>query len=292
MVSEVAGVVITFVDVSELKCVEQALRASEERFAKAFHSGPAPLCIADAATGRMLDVNDAWVAAYGYTRAESIGRTSSELGIVASEVERRHGIEAALHAEVSELHAVGKNGKPLVMVVRATAVEFAGHRCVMSASMDVTDRKRAEQEAREGRAKLEAALASMTDAVFISNAEGRFVEFNEAFATFHRFPSKAACAKTLAEYPEFLEVFLPDGTLAPLDQWAVPRALRGETVTNAEYGLRRKDTGERWVGSYSFAPIRDENHAILGSVVVGRDITDAKRAEDAIRESEAVLRGI
>ena len=140
---------------------------------------------------------------------------------------------------------------------------------------------------RESRAKLEAALGSMTDAVFISDSEGRFIEFNDAFATYHRFKNKAECSKTFAEYPDILDVFLADGMLAPLDMWAVPRALRGETATNAEYTLRRKDTGETWVGSYSFGPIRDKDGAIVGSVVVGRDITERKQAEERIRASLA-----
>jgi PAS domain S-box-containing protein len=143
-------------------------------------------------------------------------------------------------------------------------------------------REAAAEEIRESRAKLEAALASMTDAVFISDAQGRFIEFNDAFATYHRFKSKSECAKTFAQYPDILDVFLADGTLAPLDMWAVPRALRGETASNAEYTLRRKDTGETWVGSYSFAPIRGKNGAITGSVVVGRDITERKRAQEAL----------
>jgi signal transduction histidine kinase len=88
----------------------------------------------------------------------------------------------------------------------------------------------------------------------------------------------------------FLDVFLPNGELAPLDQWAVPRALRGETATNSEYTLRRKDTGETWVGSYSFAPIRGQDDVIVGSVVVGRDITEQKKAEKALQESELFLK--
>jgi len=146
--------------------------------------------------------------------------------------------------------------------------------------------EKAEQELREHRAKLDAALASMTDAVFISDVAGRFHHFNEAFATFHRFKNKSECAQTFAEYPEILEVYLPDGGPAPLEMWAVPRALRGENATNAEYTLRRKDTGETWVGSYSFGPIRDNEGKIVGSVVVGRDITDRKQAEQALLRSE------
>jgi len=148
---------------------------------------------------------------------------------------------------------------------------------------DVTERKRAEAAVRENRARLDAALASMTDAVFISDSEGRLVDFNDAFASFHRFPSKAECARTLREYPAFLEAFVGSETEpAPLERWAVSRALRGESATGAEYTLRRKDTGESWVGSYSFAPIRSQDGAIVGSVVVGRDVTQKKAIEQEI----------
>jgi signal transduction histidine kinase len=145
---------------------------------------------------------------------------------------------------------------------------------------EIDARKKMGEELTESKARLEAALASMTDAVFISDTAGRFIDFNDAFASFHRFGNKAECARTLAEYPDILDVFMPNGGLAPLEMWAVPRALRGETVTNAEYTLRRKDTGETWVGSYSFSPIRDKDGVIVGSVVVGRDITDRKRAQE------------
>jgi signal transduction histidine kinase/DNA-binding response OmpR family regulator len=59
----------------------------------------------------------------------------------------------------------------------------------------------------------------------------------------------------------------------------VPRALRGETSGGAEFVLRRKDTGETWVGNYSYAPIRNPEGAIVGSVVAARDITERKQNE-------------
>lgn len=154
---------------------------------------------------------------------------------------------------------------------------------------EVAERRRAEEAIRESRAKLQAALASMTDAVFISDALGQYIEFNDAFASFYRFRSKDECAGTFAEYPKILDVFMADGSPAPVDMWAVPRALRGETVANAEYTLRRKDTGEIWVGSYSFSPIRDKDGVIVGAVVVARDITEIKKAAEALTRQSAKL---
>ncbi|MDR3629899.1 MAG: PAS domain S-box protein, partial [Desulfocapsaceae bacterium] len=157
-------------------------------------------------------------------------------------------------------------------------------------NQDITESKQKEEALRESRAWLEAALTSMPDAVFISDNAGRFVMVNDAFTSFHRFKHKSDCLNKISEYPDILEVFLPNGTLAPLEMWAVPRALRGETVMNAEYGLRRKDTGDTWFGSYNFGPIRDEHDAIVGSVVVGHDITDKKHAEEALLKTQQELK--
>jgi PAS domain S-box-containing protein len=201
----------------------------------------------------------------------------------------------------------GRGGAALVGAIRHDGRSFGILAVALPLSMAVDDERDLFREVlddlglalsaiegRSNRSKLEAALASMTDAVFISDAEGNFVDFNDAFATFHKFRDRSECARTLSAYPFFLDVFMPDGALARLDQWAVPRALRGEVGSNVEYALKRKDTGEEWVGSYSFSPIRGESGDIVGSVVVARDITEKKRAEDriaqALEEKETLLR--
>ncbi|HWX79949.1 MAG TPA: ATP-binding protein, partial [Steroidobacteraceae bacterium] len=140
---------------------------------------------------------------------------------------------------------------------------------------------------RASRRMFDAALASMTDAVYICDSNGRYVEFNDAFATFHRFKNKFECAKAFTG-SEFLESFAPDGSRVPPDMYSTPLALRGEIGTNVERTLRRKDTGETWVASYSYAPIRDDNGSIVGAVVSARDITERKQAEDAMRSAVAL----
>ncbi len=176
------------------------------------------------------------------------------------------------------------------MLVSTVPLQITGaSKTVLVCAQDITDRKQAETAMGESQAKLEAALASTTDAVFISDAGGRFIHFNDAFVAFYRFGNKEECAKAFAAYPHILDVSWPDGTPAPVDMWAVPRALRGEQATNAQYILRRKDSGEEWAGSYSFGPIRGQDGAIVGSVVIARDVTEQKRAEQALRRQAELI---
>ena len=129
----------------------------------------------------------------------------------------------------------------------------------------------------ESQTKLKTAFENMIDAVFISDAHGNLIDFNDAFVTYHRFENREECSKIIFDCSNILDVFMADGTPVPLDMWAVPRALRGEIGTEVEYTLRRKNTGETWIGSYNFSPIRDNNGVVVGSVVVARDITERKQ---------------
>lgn len=171
-----------------------------------------------------------------------------------------------------------------ISISEAFEIEKAAHAKTLAA-LDLH-----QSELESSNAKLSAALESMNDAVFISDTQGNFIDFNDAFATFHKFKSKMECAKSLKEYPLFLDVYKSDGALANLDEWAVPRALRGETASNQEYILHRKDTGEKWVGSYSLAPVRDKNGEIVGSVVTSRDITAQKQAEEQTKKLNNTLK--
>lgn len=140
-----------------------------------------------------------------------------------------------------------------------------------------------------GNATLAAALQSMTDAVFISDADGNFTASNEACVGFHRLKSSAECPTSIAAYAGIFDVMTPDGEPLPSERSATVRALRGENVVNSDYMLRRKSTGETWVGSYSAAPIRDERGMIIGAVVTARDVTGQRLADQRLRHAYELL---
>jgi PAS domain S-box-containing protein len=153
---------------------------------------------------------------------------------------------------------------------------------------EILEMERARQELSESRAKLQAALFSMTDSVIITDTEGRFLEINDAYATLYRFKTKEECVRSFADFSDLFEVSTIDGEPLTKDMFPTWRALRGETGTNVEYRYRRRDTGESWIGSLSFAPVRAEDGSITGAVITARDVTDRKRSEEALRESEKI----
>jgi len=179
----------------------------------------------------------------------------------------------------------------------ATTLYFSeaqeGAQAIADSAQRLAEQTRAQHMAHEAllanKATLDAAMASMSDAVCISDAQGRFIAFNDAFASFHKFADIAACPASFEQYPPILDMVMADGTPAPIAQWAVPRALRGEAASSVPYQVRRKDTGETWFGSYSFAPIRDAQGAIAGSVVTARDITERRQREQALVQANERL---
>jgi PAS domain S-box-containing protein len=239
-----------------------------------------------------IQVNDAFCSILGYTKDELLGKTFQDVTHPDD-----HEIGKTIFEQLSagkipkfdlEKRYLHKNGNIVWGRVSGSLVRDADNLPynLVAQIIDITENKIAEEALRTSRAKLDAALASMTDAVFISDASGNFIHFNDAFAAFHKFKNKEECAKTFSEYPHILDVYFENGQLAPTEMWAVPRALRGESATNTIFSFRRKDTGEKWIGSFSFSPIHDTKGTVVGSVVVGRDITEQMKAIEALKLSD------
>jgi PAS domain S-box-containing protein len=282
-------------DITERKQAEQALQDNVRLFNDIIDGcGPSAIFLKDR-DGKFITINAPLEKMLGMSRDELKGKTDYDLfPKEVADLYRTHDTKVMATGEAIQVEESADlpDGHHFFLANKFPLVDAAGRLYGVGAiSHDITERKRVEEALRESRAKLKAAFASMTEAIFIADAEGRLIDFNEGFVRYHRFKDREECSRTIADCPRYLDAYFQDGTPAPPQMWAMARALRGETASDVEYMLRRKDTGETWWGSYNFAPIKDEGGRILGAVVAGREITDRKQAEEALRKrAEEALR--
>ncbi|CAN7390606.1 EAL domain-containing protein [Acidovorax sp. LjRoot129] len=138
-------------DIDEAKRAEQRLRQSEERFSRIFHLMPYPMGLSRCSDGRYVDLNPAWEEMLGIPREEAIGSTAVKLGIF-SAVDRERllasegGTGQVSNYEIT-LNPRGRAPRTVLQSMRAT--EFDGEPCWLFSVLDITDRKRNEEQVRE-----------------------------------------------------------------------------------------------------------------------------------------------
>jgi PAS domain S-box-containing protein len=143
----------------------EALRASEERFAKAFRLAPAPMALATFDGFRLLNVNDAFSSVVGYSAPQLIGRGLGALNLATSatafrEFERQLKQAGSVHDFDLQLRC--KDGALIDCMVSAETAEIQGERCILAVFQDVTERKRFEGDL------MSAIEAVMSDASWFS----------------------------------------------------------------------------------------------------------------------------
>lgn len=260
-------------DITEHKQAEAALRESEERFAKAFRSSPYPIVISELESGLCLDANDAAIHMFGYRREEVAGQTVDQLGLWPTPDHRRRFI-----AQLKKMGAVRnveaslrmKSGEYRHCLTSAEQIELNGKTCMVTIGLDVTEQRRAEQALR----LTQFAVDHGADMAFWIDSEARLLYVNDAACQRLGYSRDELLSMTVADID-------PDYQLAIWPQhW---NELRKEGRLRFESRQRAK-TGEIYpteiVANYVSFEGKEYNFAFV------RDISDQKRAETALRDSE------
>ncbi|WP_068830110.1 EAL domain-containing protein [Pseudomonas sp. BMS12] len=141
----------TFRDISERQHSEAALKASQEKFAKAFHSSPDAITITERDSGRYIEVNEGFSRLTGYRPEEVIGRSSSELKVWAHPEERERMIETIIRegrVYHMEMHGQHRDGSIKLVEVSVEPIELNETPCLLLTARDISELKAAQAQVR------------------------------------------------------------------------------------------------------------------------------------------------
>ena len=141
------------------------LRASEEKFARAFHSNPAPMALTSVPEGRFLDVNEAFLKTFGFLRGEMIGRTALEFGFFDDEPRHVAALQDVLaHGKVHDFEArvSTKDGTVRLGVFSGDVIELKGGPVILTVMDDITESRRVEEALRSSHEELERRVEART----------------------------------------------------------------------------------------------------------------------------------
>ena len=280
-------------ELSERKRAQEALTKSQRWLSTTLGSiGDA--VIATDMNGAISFMNPVAESLTGWTQAEAAG-TSMDLVFDIVNKETRRTVENPVKKVFREGKIVGladhtilrsKSGKEFDIEDSAAPIltdtgEAFG---VVLVFRDITDKKLVEEETRRQKDLLQLILGSVSDGVVVADTNGRFLLFNAAA---ERFVGIGAIDASPDQWSQQYGSFLPDGiTLFPAEELPLVRAMRGESVDAAELFIRNANVPDGRLLSITGRPLRGQDGALKGGVVVLHDITLQKRAAEALRQSE------
>ena len=137
----------------------------------------------------------------------------------------------------------------------------------------------------ESEQRLQTVIENLSEGLVVSDLNGQLLSWNQAALEIHGFASLDECLLKLPEFANIFELSRLDGSVLDLDQWPLPRIIRGERLRNLEVRIRRLDSDWNRVFNYGGSIVREASGR-LGAVVTMSDITDRKRAEADRQASE------
>jgi len=269
----------------ERKQAEEAQRDSEERYHAFFEQAADSIFLIDAKTGVLVEFNQRAHENLGYTRKEFEKLKISDFEVIESSEEIAKHIEKVIKegADTFETKHKKKSGEIRNIVVSSKSISIRGRDFIQTIVRDITERKQAEEELRSSEMRLKILFEFAPDAYYLNDLKGNFIDGNIAAEKITGYTRNELIGKN------FLKL-----KLLPLAQMGKAASLlaknaRGQATGPDEFVLNQKD-GTQVAVEISTFPVKIEGKTLV--LGIARDISERKKAEDVLRESEEKFRNL
>ena len=279
-------------DITERKQAEKALRESEERYRSLVeNANEAILVIQD---GMIKFVNSRAVASFGYSEQEFLSTPVFELihpedrnAVIERYLQKINGDSTSTRYTYRTMH---KSGQIQWIENSSVLIDWEGKPATLNLVTDITERRQAEKALKQSEAQYRLLADHIKDQVWLMDLNLKPIYISPSveksrgytFEEIEKLPlDKHFTTKSLQSAMEFYEIEVHKVLADPT--YSITRSL--------ELEFYRKDGSTLWAEN-TFSIIRDENGKFLYFLGVGRDITDRRRAERKLLESEEKYRNI
>jgi PAS domain S-box-containing protein len=259
--------------------IEESMRLSEERYRYLFERNPAPMAIYDPVSLDLLAGNEAFFNLYGYLPEEV---PSLHLPDFYPDDEKEAIVDLVRglkgHKYTGEWHHVKKDGSVFPIITTSHDLVYMGKKTRIVVITDITERKKAEEEA----LFLAQVLRNINEFVSITDENNKITFVNQSWLKAFGYTEKEIIGENIG-------IVVSQSNRAGIAGEILSTTLKGGW--KGEVINRRKDGSEFPVRLVTTI-IYDKEEKPVALVGISSDITEQKKAEEALKESEAKLRSL
>jgi PAS domain S-box-containing protein len=289
---KVKGAVAVATDITKRALAEAAQRESEERFRRLAEDSIDGILLVEA--DEVQFVNAALVKMLGYEREEDIvGRPFTDLVspehramMLARAQARREGREVPSRYE---FRALRKDGSEFDAEISVSTIAHQGRLARQGVIRDITERKRAEEAIRDSEQRYRLLAENLTDVIWTADLKLNLTYISPSISQLLGYTAEEAMTLSLEDFltpgsVDFIKTVYAEEIAGTSVEQIDP--YRSRTL---ELEVCRKDGSTIWIEA-SMAFLRNAADRPVGLLGIARDVTERKRAEEALRQSEAKFR--
>jgi len=279
-------------DVTAKKEIENRIHESEKSYRELFNLLGQEIYVLTP-QGTFLDVNEGACREHGYDKETLIGQTPDFLGVndkdnsaFADDILRLANLGIP---QVTDWSGRKKSGESFLKEVRIVKGSYFGNEALIAVAWDITERKRAEDALRNSEHRFRNLIRNLNVGVLLRSPQAEVIVANRSALGMLGIPEDQLIGKT--SLVQELHVIHEDGTEFPNEEQPIYTAIRTrKPVLGVVMGVRTPRKNERMWLFVNAEPILNSDGELKEVVCTFTDITDRKKIEEALKESEQRFR--
>ena len=273
--------------------IEQARLRSESMFSASFRLSPDAMAINAVPGGEFLEVNDTFTRLVGYTREEIVGMTAMQMNLWVDPSHRARvmaKLQEGSEVRDEEIYCRTKSGETRIFLFSGKVIEQGGRPLSLTLARDVTERKKTEEALHASEERFRNLIQDSHVGILLLGPATEAIFANQAALDMFGLRWNEAMGNNISR------IFTPireDGTDLPRTMLPGVRAIETrKTIRNQVVGWRRPESNDvLWTLIGAIPQLTDEGE--ITSVILSlTNITELKRAEEALRDSEQLFRSL